>query len=237
MAPSVDGSGVRGYPRPQLRRAGWESLNGRWEFAIDARAQVDRPNEVRWERDHRGAVQPETPASGVAESGFYERCWYRRRFQVAPLGVGERILVHFGAVDSEAVVYVDGRFVGRHEGGYTPFSVDLTLEVADGGEHELVVRADDDPRTSPSRAASKTGRGAALHLVPQDDRDLANGLARAAATNGDLGAALDPQSRPLGDRPPRADRGNEPDAHTLEVVLRPGPAARATTATGWWRER
>jgi len=146
MAPSVDGSGVRGYPRPQLRRAAWESLNGRWEFALDVRAQVDRPNEVRWEGTIVVPFSPETPASGVGDTSFYERCWYRRRFQVAPLGAGERMVLHFGAVDTEAVVYVDGRFVGRHEGGYTPFSLDVTQEVAGGGEHELVVRADDDPQ-------------------------------------------------------------------------------------------
>ena len=62
-----------------------------------------------------------------------------------PLRAGERLLLHFGAVDSEAVVYVDGQLVGRHEGGYTPFSIDISLLVASGGQHELVVKADDDP--------------------------------------------------------------------------------------------
>src|SRR5678810_83077 len=66
VAPSVDGSGARGYPRPQLRRAGWECLNGRWEFAIDAQAKMVRPDEVRWERTIVVPFSPETPASGVA---------------------------------------------------------------------------------------------------------------------------------------------------------------------------
>jgi len=145
MAPSVEGSGVRGYPRPQLRRAAWQSLNGRWDFSLDRKAEIARPAEVRWDRTIVVPFSPETPASDVGETGFFERCWYRRRFTCTPLLQGERMLLHFGAVDSEAVIYLDGHLVGRHQGGYTPFTIDLSLHVADGGEHELVVQADDDP--------------------------------------------------------------------------------------------
>jgi beta-galactosidase/beta-glucuronidase len=144
MAPSVEGSGVRGYPRPQLRRASWQSLNGPWDFALDPKARSKLPD-IGWDRTILVPFSPETPASRVGETGFFERCWYRRKLDLAPLASGERLILHFGAVDSEAVVYLDGRFVGRHEGGYTPFSIDLTPHVGSGGEHELVVQADDDP--------------------------------------------------------------------------------------------
>src|SRR4051794_11656836 len=116
------------HPRPQLRRRHWTSLEGEWEFALDPEARWRTPQEVDWTRTIRVPFAPETPASGVGDTGFYEACWYRRRIPAAALGAGERRHMHFGAVDYEATVWANGRFVARHEGGYTPFVVDLTTE-------------------------------------------------------------------------------------------------------------
>ena len=69
---------AHGYPRPQLVRDGWTSLNGRWEFALDRAAAWRRPDDVVWDRTIVVPFAPETAASGVADPGFYNRVWYRR---------------------------------------------------------------------------------------------------------------------------------------------------------------
>src|SRR5947209_4834572 len=133
------------HPRPLLRRPGWTSLDGAWEFALDPDGCWRLPHEVRWDRTIRVPFAPETAASGVGHPGFYRACWYRRRVPAPGLAPGERLRLHFGAVDYAAEVWADHACVGRHEGGYTPFHVDLTDAVAGGGEVEVVVRAADDP--------------------------------------------------------------------------------------------
>ena len=97
-----------------------------------------------WDRTIRLPFAPETELSGVRETGFYKACWYRRVLAVPPPVAGGRLHLHFGAVDYAATVWANGREVARHEGGYTPFTADLTVHAA-GGEVEVVVRAEDDP--------------------------------------------------------------------------------------------
>ncbi|MET0411602.1 MAG: sugar-binding domain-containing protein [Polyangiaceae bacterium] len=134
-----------GYPRPQFRRQDWISLNGRWDFAIDTEAAWSA-KEVRWDRSIIVPFAPETAASGVADTGLYRAVWYRLRFRVPRLESDERWLLHFEAVDYQAMVWVDGTLAVEHEGGYTPFGVDITDVLRRGDdEHELVVRAYDDP--------------------------------------------------------------------------------------------
>jgi beta-galactosidase/beta-glucuronidase len=89
---------------------------------------------------------PETSASGVGNTGFFRRCWYRRRVVIDALAPGQRVFLRFGAVDHAATVWVNGTWVGAHEGGYTPFHFDVTSLVNASGELEIVVRADDDPQ-------------------------------------------------------------------------------------------
>ena len=88
---------------------------------------------------------PETPRSGVHDTGFYKACWYRRIISVPPLRNGERLLLHFGAVDHTATVWIDGALACSHEGGYTPFMVDLTDFMTIETACEITVRAEDDP--------------------------------------------------------------------------------------------
>jgi len=135
-----------------LRRKGWTSLNGRWDFAIDHEGRLGLPEDVEWTESIIVPFSPETPRSGVFDTGLYRAVWYRRFIELPPLD-GERLILHFGAVDYEATVWVDGALAGRHEGGYTPFSFDITdllrddVVAARSGaiHHEIVVRADDDP--------------------------------------------------------------------------------------------
>jgi beta-galactosidase/beta-glucuronidase len=148
MDPLQDAA-VRGaancHPRPQLRRDRWTSLNGHWDFYIDHRADLSRPMDVPWNASIVVPFAPETHASGIADTGFYSAVWYRRQFTPPLLKPGERLILHFGAVDYEATVWVNGTELCRHEGGYTPFFVEITEALTGDGPQEIVVRAEDDP--------------------------------------------------------------------------------------------
>ncbi|MBC7841802.1 MAG: glycoside hydrolase family 2 [Gemmatimonadaceae bacterium] len=138
------------YPRPLLQRSEWTRLNGRWEFAVDADARYRRSADVPWNgTDITVPFAPETSASGRNEAGFFDAVWYRRSFPAPTMQSGERLFLHFGAVDYHATVWVNGAQIGCHEGGYLPFSFDVTdaLVGAEAGAvmQEVVVCAHDDP--------------------------------------------------------------------------------------------
>ncbi len=135
-----------GYPRPQFRREPWFSLNGTWEFAIDPQSCWVCPEQVTFDRTIIVPYAPETAASSVAETGFYTSVWYRRTFQRPDCCDGQRLILHFGAVDTQATVWVNGRLAGGHRGGYTPFKFDITDLLEEPGPQVLVVRAEDDPQ-------------------------------------------------------------------------------------------
>jgi Glycosyl hydrolases family 2, sugar binding domain/Glycosyl hydrolases family 2, TIM barrel domain len=137
-----------GCPRPQLVRRRWISLDGSWDFALDPDGRWQEPGQVRWGTRIRVPFSPETPASGIGFKGFCRACWYRLR-AAAPItpdeiARGERLFLRFGAVDHQARVWAGGRWSGTHEGGYTPFALDVTDRVSDG-QLEIVVQAQDDP--------------------------------------------------------------------------------------------
>jgi beta-galactosidase/beta-glucuronidase len=128
------------HPRPLLRRP-WTSLDGEWEFTGDPELR-GTPGSVAFDRRILVPFAPETPASGIGWQGPLRRAWYRRPL---PAASGDRrTVLHLGAVDRGCDVWVGGAHVASHEGGYTPFAVDVTDHLGDGGA-ELVVRADDDP--------------------------------------------------------------------------------------------
>jgi hypothetical protein len=141
----VPAAGERGHPRPQLRRAGWTTLDGAWDFAIDREASWNTPGEVPWSGSILVPFSPETARSGIGETGLFRACWYRRSFERPPLGARERLLLHFGAVDHAATVWVNGHRCAEHEGGYTPFFADVSDLLRPSGPQEVVVRAHDDP--------------------------------------------------------------------------------------------
>ena len=139
---SLDAYG-RGYPRPQLRRDFWISLNGPWDFAIAAERDWRSPRDVTWTTSILVPFAPETQRSGIGITGFIVGCWYRRVVSLPALPEDAKLMLHFGAVDYEATVWLDGVRISNHEGGYTPFSSDVS-EWA-GRTVEMVVRACDDP--------------------------------------------------------------------------------------------
>jgi beta-galactosidase/beta-glucuronidase len=142
---TVSAHSRRGYPRPLLRRREWFDLCGDWEFALDAAGSFNEPAELSFERRITVPFAPETARSGIADLSSYRACWYRRSWLPPPLERGQQLVLHFGAVDYLATVYCDGRTVACHEGGYTPFSVDLTRCIQPGKPAELVLRVEDDP--------------------------------------------------------------------------------------------
>ncbi|MBA3424219.1 MAG: glycoside hydrolase family 2 [Rubrobacter sp.] len=143
------------YPRPQLRRERWTNLNGEWAFAFD---DEDVGLAADWQNMAAGGLRYGDPfdrriavpfcyqakLSGIGDTAFHDVVWYARAFE-HDLSEEERLLLHFGAVDYRATVWVNGVKVAEHEGGHTPFSADVTyaLQVA---ENTLVVRAEDPSR-------------------------------------------------------------------------------------------
>lgn len=139
------------YPRPQLMRPAWCSLDGEWEFGFgDDRDAA--PGLAVFDRSIVVPYPPESPASGIGDTGFHAVAWYRRTITADHLrqaGVDaerSRVLLHFGAVDWSADVWLGGTLLGHHDGGQTPFTFDVTDALSSDGPDELVVRAVDDPR-------------------------------------------------------------------------------------------
>ncbi len=119
------------HPRPNLRRREWVNLNGEWNFGLGANPQFDRTITVPF--------CPQSALSGVNHRIEDDVLWYRRTFDAPAAG---RLMLHFGAVDYRATVWVNGEQVAEHEGGHTPFSAEIT-KVARASGNEVVVRAED----------------------------------------------------------------------------------------------
>ncbi|MCY3864725.1 MAG: beta-galactosidase [Chloroflexi bacterium] len=149
------------YPRPQFVRDDWLCLNGEWGFEVD---QGDSGI-------HRGLLKralrdtitvpfcPESKLSGIENHDFYNAVWYRRQAIVPSEWAGKRILLHFQAVDYDSTVWVNGEEVGRHRGGFSPFSCDIS-EVADAGDEiTIVLRARDDGQKPQPRGKQATDYG------------------------------------------------------------------------------
>jgi beta-galactosidase/beta-glucuronidase len=133
------------HPRPQLQRSRWRSLDGIWQFAFHDQQVWMQPRDVVFDREIRVPFPPESTASGIGDQGFHPVHWYRTVVELRPEDRGERLLLHFGAVDYMARVWVNDRLVVEHTGGSTPFSADITDALAGNSRLEIVVCAIDDP--------------------------------------------------------------------------------------------
>lgn len=133
------------YPRPQFVRKKWQNLNGEWDFAFD---DENEGLEQKWYQNFpegRQILVPfayQTEKSGIADPGFHDVVWYHREFEVPADWFGKQIILHFGAVDYRARVYINGELVKFHEGGHTPFSVNIT-HVLKENQNEMTVRVED----------------------------------------------------------------------------------------------
>lgn len=136
------------HPRPLLVRSGWTDLCGEWGFAFDddgcgVTEQWQRRDDV-FDRTITVPFPFESTASGIGDTGYHPVVWYRRTF-TASARAGHRLLLHLGAVDYRAHVWVNGHAVAMHEGGHTPITADITAVLEAAGEQVVVVRAEDDP--------------------------------------------------------------------------------------------
>ncbi|HJV62109.1 MAG TPA: glycoside hydrolase family 2 TIM barrel-domain containing protein [Albitalea sp.] len=132
------------YPRPQLQRPRWTSLNGRWRFRYDDAREFTQPGQITsWPMQIEVPFAPESRASGIGDPGFHAACWYEREFDCEP--GGDRVILRFGAVDYAARAWVNGRLAATHEGGHTPFWADITHLLRTEGPQTLTVLVEDDP--------------------------------------------------------------------------------------------
>lgn len=143
---AIDAPSSSLHPNPQFARPAWQNLNGSWDFVIDRDGKWSDPGDIKWgQQQITVPFAPETPASGVGDTDFMMACWYRRTFEVPALKTDGRLILRFGAVDHRATVWVNGRIVAMHEGGYTPFHADITDALISDRDQVVVVRAEDDP--------------------------------------------------------------------------------------------
>jgi hypothetical protein len=187
------------HPRPDFERADWLNLNGRWQFAFDARDVGER---AAWFRTGLPSPKPilvpfswGAPLSGVVDSA--DIGWYARTITIPERWRGRRVYLVVGASDWRTSVWLDGAKAGEHQGGYTPFSIELTKLARAGGAHRLTMRVDDTPH--PFKLEGKQGYGKArgmwqtvyleargdaslqsLHFTPDIDRGVVTVDARLA---------------------------------------------------------
>lgn len=137
------------HPNPQWERETWKNLNGPWEFEFDfGCSAVERRlwEKERFDREILVPFCPESRLSGIGYTDFINGVAYRKNFELSQEELSGRVLLHFGAVDYEASVYVNGTLVGSHKGGYTSFCFDITKHVAPG-PNTLFVAVKDDVRS------------------------------------------------------------------------------------------
>jgi beta-galactosidase/beta-glucuronidase len=137
------------YPRPQLVRPDWMNLNGTWAFEMD-HGRSGRARGLDKTAALSGTIVvpfcPESELSGVGHKDFMASVWYKRTVVLPRTWLSGRVLLHFGAVDYDTEVFVNGVSAGRHRGGYASFSFDIT-ELVKPGENVLTVCAEDDNRS------------------------------------------------------------------------------------------
>ena len=148
------------YPRPQLVRDEWLCLNGAWEFEIDnARSGMERGLEKASALQGSIIVPfcPESRLSGVEHRDFISCVWYARNLELPSAWKGKRVLLHFGAVDYHAIVFLNGKKVCEHKGGYTPFSADIT-DLLTWESDRVTLCAYDDLRTRRQPSGKQSDR-------------------------------------------------------------------------------
>ena len=149
------------YPRPQFERESWINLNGEWDYTFDF---VNTGKEKKYHQatsfDGKIIVPfcPESKLSGVEHKDFINHIWYHRTIDIPQTWDKKQILLNFGAVYYTSEIYIDGKFAGRHFGGSSSFSIDITPYVKPGAQHHLVVKASSDLRSGMQGAGKQSLR-------------------------------------------------------------------------------
>lgn len=150
------------YPRPALARKTWQSLNGVWEYLGRSGAPLpaEPPPPGKYPERILVPYPVESALSGIGRHD--DQMWYRKVFQVPAGWQGRRVLLHFGAVDQVATVWVNHQQVAHHEGGYTEFSADITDALRGSGVQEIAVRVEDRNEAGPFPVGKQRNRPAGL---------------------------------------------------------------------------
>ena len=149
------------YPRPQFERTDWINLNGEWTYKFDfvnSGFEHGYHNSKKFNDKIIVPFAPESKLSGVEYTDFITNIWYHREISIPTNWSGKSILLNFGAVYYDSEIYIDGRLAGRHFGGSTSFSIDLTKWVEAGKTYNLVVKASSDLRGTKQSAGKQNLR-------------------------------------------------------------------------------
>lgn len=136
------------HPNPQFERADWLNLNGEWDFEFDfgnSGREAGFEKKEEWSKKIIVPFCPESKLSGIEHKDFIPAVWYRKKINITAEQLKGRVLIHFGAVDHEAYLFVNAKKAGYHKGGYTSFQFDITDYLTEG-ENTVVVNAVDDVR-------------------------------------------------------------------------------------------
>jgi len=137
------------YPRPQFERTEWRNLNGVWSYTFDFEKTGMKTGNSN-SAGFKGAINvpfcPESKLSGIEYKDFIEEMWYQRKLEVPAAWNGQKILIHFGGVDYQSELFIDGKLVGDHWGGTSSFNFDISDFVTPGGTNNMVLRVIDNRR-------------------------------------------------------------------------------------------
>ncbi len=131
------------YPRPQMKRNQWMSLNGTWEFQEASVGEAIPSNRIKLDESIVVPFPWESQLSGIKRRVKSDRAWYRRSFEIPEDWRGKNIQLNFGAVDWHAIVYVNNQFVGEHKGGFDSFSFDITPYLTDKKKQSIIINVYD----------------------------------------------------------------------------------------------
>ena len=138
------------HPKPQFLRENWMNLNGQWQFELDQGNSGESRGLATGQRDLAMEITvpfcPESKLSGIGHVDFIYGVWYKRRVTLTADQLANKVILHFGAVDYEATIYINGKKCGSHKGGYVSFRFDISDYVV-AGENTIVVHAKDDTRS------------------------------------------------------------------------------------------
>ena len=172
QTPKAQGSSIPRpeHPRPQLVRSSWMNLNGTWTYTFDF-GKSGKERDFASSQGFEGKITvpfcPESPLSGVNHKDFIPAMWYQRSISIPEGWEGKKAILHFGAVDFETEVFIDGKSAGKHYGGTSSFEFDITPFVSGGGTHSVVVSVLDDNRSDlqPSGKQCKAHKSRGVHYT------------------------------------------------------------------------